>query len=47
MAKAIQVQEGWLEGKELSWDDSQIPEKDRFALLYSEWLDPQFAMPPG
>lgn len=47
MANAIQVQEGWLVGKELGWDDPQIPENDRFALLYSEWLDPQFAMPPG
>ncbi len=47
MASAIQVQEGWLVGKQLGWNDEQIPEKDRFALLYSEWIDPQFAMPPG
>jgi hypothetical protein len=41
------VQEGWHEGEELKWDDAGIPEVDRFALLYSEWLDPAFAMPPG
>ena len=48
LAGAIQTQEGWGQGGEqYGWEDEAIPEKDRFALLYSEWANPEFGMPPG
>jgi hypothetical protein len=38
VAKGLQKMEGWGQGGEsLAWDSDKLPEKDRFALLYSEW----------
>jgi hypothetical protein len=47
LAGAMQVQEGWRVEDEVPWDDEMIPEKDRFLLLYSLWLNPELGMPPG